>query len=577
MVSHRSVLILVAGLLAAVSGVSLPGGAVGAASAQAQTYCAPGPCGEGIEVATIAEAVEMADANGGPDVVAIQPGTYETPNGPCGGLFVEQEDTHVRGAGIDQTVLTFPPLEPTDGFTRRVICGHMHLSDLTLRLPSDVTPEHNSSVEGLDLYSGVVERVKVDALGATFGPDINDGHAEAMLLREGAARDIEVALDPTLDTEGIQTGYLTELRNLTVRVRGSALSSRVAQEPGDPPMRVSRVVLQGNRPLSVANESGLDSRMELTDALLDASATPPGEYSSGVSVYNGLPPNSAELAMDHVTIVGNGGPESFAMEVGGEGGPKPTVLEARHVIATGFSKTILFGRYGSDVKAAIDYSNLDLSLGAIAEEGTEGTVTTAFGPGNRAGSPLFIAPASGDYRLALGSPAIDIGGADLVTGEPTDLAGTPRPQDGDGDGVALLDAGAFEHGAVPVRSKSTPDRTVKVEILGKRLRLSRSGAARLRLRCFRDEQSPPCRGKVTLRTKGKVDFSGKRRRVVLAKGRFSIAAGHTVSIPLALSPAKAGLLRSDPRARQALVTAQVGDGAGNRATNRKPMRITPSH
>ena len=569
---NRIALALGAGFLAAVLGMSLLG-AVGATSAQAQTYCAPAPCGEGTAVTTIAEAVEMADANGGPDVVAIQPGTYNTPEGPCGGLFVEQEDTHVRGAGVDQTVLTFPPLEPTDGFARRVICGHMQLSDLTLRLPSDVTPEHNSSVEGLDLYSGSVERVKVDALGATFGPDINDGHAEAMLLREGTARDIEVDLDPALDTEGIQTGYLTELRNVNVRVQGSALSSRVAQEPGDPPMRVSRVVLQGSRPLSVANETGLDSKMELTDAVLDASATPPGEFSSGVGVYNGLPPETVELAMDHVTIVGNGGPESFAMEVGGEGGPKPTVLEARHVIATGFSKTILFGHYGSDVKAAIDYSNLDLSPGAIAEEGTEGAVITAFGPGNRAGDPLFVAPASGDYRLALGSPAIDVGGPDLVPGEPTDLSGAPRPQDGDGDGVALLDAGAFEHGAVPLLPKSTPDRTVKVEILGKRLRLNHSGAGRLRLRCPQAEQSPPCRGKVTLRTKGKVDFNGKRRRVTLAQGKFSIAAGRTAAVSLAFSPAKLELLRTDPQALRALVTARVRDGAGNSATNRKQMRL----
>jgi hypothetical protein len=140
----------------------------------------------------------MADTHAGPDTVAIQPGVYETPMGPCGGLYVEEEDTHVRGAGIGQTVLTFPALEPTDGFTRRVICGHMQLSDVTLRLPSDVTtPPNNSSVEGLDLYSGVVERVKVDAVGAMFGAGDNDGRAEAMLLRHGAAHDIEVDLDPS--------------------------------------------------------------------------------------------------------------------------------------------------------------------------------------------------------------------------------------------------------------------------------------------------------------------------------------------------------------------------------------------
>ena len=54
------------------------------------------------------------------------------------------------------------------------------------------------------------------------------------------------------------------------------------------------------------------------------------------------------------------------------------------------------------------------------------------------GDPLLVAPASGDYHLEAGSPAIDAGSA---TGAPAvDCDGTPRPQ---GPG---FDIGAFEHG-----------------------------------------------------------------------------------------------------------------------------------
>ena len=163
----------------------------------------------------------------------------------------------------------------------------------------------------------MVEHVKVDAVGAMFGAGDNNGRAEAMLLRNGAAHDIEIDLNPALDTEGMQTGYLTELSNVTVRARRDASSGSTRSRTA--PMRVSRVFLQGSPALSVANETGLDARMELSDAVLDASVASPAEPAVGVHDSNGLPPKTIELAMDRVTIVGNGNPESVAMEVSGQG------------------------------------------------------------------------------------------------------------------------------------------------------------------------------------------------------------------------------------------------------------------
>jgi hypothetical protein len=69
---------------------------------------------------------------------------------------------------------------------------------------------------------------------------------------------------------------------------------------------------------------------------------------------------------------------------------------------------------------------------------TAGTVNSGGGTVNA--DPLFIDAASDNYRLALGSPAIDAG-VDL--GEVTDLDGTPRPT------FAGFDIGAFERGIPP--------------------------------------------------------------------------------------------------------------------------------
>jgi hypothetical protein len=73
------------------------------------------------------------------------------------------------------------------------------------------------------------------------------------------------------------------------------------------------------------------------------------------------------------------------------------------------------------------------------------------GGGMIKGDPQFVAPVAasaaptttGDYRLRQGSPAIDAGNNLSVT-VTTDLEGNPRIVDGDGDGGAVVDMGAYE-------------------------------------------------------------------------------------------------------------------------------------
>ncbi|MEW6252850.1 MAG: right-handed parallel beta-helix repeat-containing protein [Planctomycetota bacterium] len=70
------------------------------------------------------------------------------------------------------------------------------------------------------------------------------------------------------------------------------------------------------------------------------------------------------------------------------------------------------------------------------------------GAGNINEDPLFVDPVNGDYRLRADSPCIDAGDPALSppAGQ-TDLDGHLRRWDGDGDGTAIVDMGAYEYGS----------------------------------------------------------------------------------------------------------------------------------
>jgi len=109
------------------------------------------------------------------------------------------------------------------------------------------------------------------------------------------------------------------------------------------------------------------------------------------------------------------------------------------IIAAG--KTFYGAGYNPNLPTIFKDNNV-LSLQGPSYEGTFPDQTGV--NGNISADPLFVNPAAVDYHLRSGSPSIDAGDNSAPYLPATDLDGNPRIQDGNGDGIAIVDMGAYE-------------------------------------------------------------------------------------------------------------------------------------
>ena len=109
------------------------------------------------------------------------------------------------------------------------------------------------------------------------------------------------------------------------------------------------------------------------------------------------------------------------------------------------------------VSSSLTVERLDEEAGRRTTGGA-GTLNLSDLGGGISVDPMFVDGGGGDLRPATGSPLIDAGKADPIAPDesPLDLAGNPRLVDGNGDGTAQRDLGAFETAAPPPPPVPTP-------------------------------------------------------------------------------------------------------------------------
>ena len=120
------------------------------------------------------------------------------------------------------------------------------------------------------------------------------------------------------------------------------------------------------------------------------------------------------------------------------------------------------------------------------------------------------------------------------------------------------------------------DDTVSLKITSGKARVSKKGRVKVEIKCPAKEASPPCAGKLKLKTRKKVRLGGERRRLKLAgPATYSLGAGESEKLKLKLSKRKLGLVRRRRAARNAEATTRVSDAAGNTARESARLKLKP--
>jgi parallel beta-helix repeat protein len=204
---------------------------------------------------------------------------------------------------------------------------------------------------------------------------------------------------------------------------------------------IERNIISGNRAL----EGGGIWIVNQSDATIAGNLIAGNHASSGGGVYWLVPSGARGPRLVNNTIAANDSPSGSG--VFADGFDVTAVLYNNNIVAAA-GQTAVFCGSSNDLHVPVfSFNNVFSATGAAYG----GICTDQTGlVGNMSADPLFLDAAANDFRLRGASPAIDAAEDRAPSLPPVDLDGRPRAIDGNRDGLATVDIGAYE-ALAPVR------------------------------------------------------------------------------------------------------------------------------